>query len=131
MFIIGYYDNQGKCIVESYTTSKDFAIKYCTVKNLTYENRDYFYKEVFKAFECSDWYEIVVSGYIYDDIFKVDVESSEGDSYTRVEQNGRYLKYHHVCQCKIKEDYINELEIAKNKFIVIRRVLQWNTIIYV
>ena len=119
MFIIGYQGNQGKCVVESYTTSIDFAIRYCKFKNLTYENRDYFYKEIPKAFEYGDWFEIIVSGYIYDDIFKVDVESAEGDSYTRVEQNGRYLKYHHVCQCKTKEDYIGALTIAKNKFISI------------
>ena len=124
MFIIGYHDNQGKCVVESYATIKDFAIRYCTVKNLTYENRDYFYKEIPKAFEYDDWFEIIVSGYIYDDIFKVDVESAEGDSYTRVEQNGRYLKYHHVCKCKTEESYINELKYAKNKFISIRGVIQ-------
>ena len=124
MFIIGYHDNQGKCVVESYATSKDFAIRYCTFKNLTYENRNYFYKEIFNAFEYSDWYEIIVSGYVYDDIFKIDVESAEGVSYTRVEQNGRYLKYHHVCKCESEESYINELKDAKNKFISIRGVIQ-------
>ena len=61
MFILGYHDNQGKCIVESSATSKDFAIGYCKFKNLMYENRDYFYMEIPKAIEYDDWLEIIVN----------------------------------------------------------------------
>ena len=61
MFIIGYYDNQGKCVVESSATSKDFAIRYCKFKNLTYENRDYFCIEIPKAIKYEDWLEIIVN----------------------------------------------------------------------
>lgn len=61
MFLIGYYDNQGKCVVESSATSKDFAIRYCKFKNLAYENRDYFYMEIPKAIEYDDWLEIIVN----------------------------------------------------------------------
>ena len=63
-------------------------------------------------------------GVRHDNIFKVDVESAGGDSYTRVEQNGRYLKYHHICKCKTKESYIDALTNTKNKFISIRGVIQ-------
>ena len=61
MFLIGYYDNQEKCVVESSATSKDFAIRCCKFKNLTYENRDYFYMEIPKAIEYDDWLEIIVN----------------------------------------------------------------------
>ena len=54
----------------------------------------------------------------------MDVKSAEGDSYTKVEQNGRYLKYHHICKCKTKESSIDALANAKNKFISIRGVIQ-------
>lgn len=59
MFIIGYYDNQGKCVVESSATSKDFAIRYCKFKNITYENRDYFYMEIPEVIKYEDWLEII------------------------------------------------------------------------
>lgn len=61
MFIIGYHDNQGKCVIESYATSIDFAIRYCKFKNLTYENRDYFCIEIPKAIKYEDWLEIIVN----------------------------------------------------------------------
>ena len=61
MFLIGYYDKQGKCVVESSATSKDSAIRYCKSKNLKYENRDYFYMEIPEAIEYDDWLEIIVN----------------------------------------------------------------------